>query len=162
MNGRRSVGHQQFRHTMGHLATAVTVVTVRDGSGKAFGITVSAACSLSLEPPMLLVCIDHAASLHDLITRAEVFGVNLLAEGQAEVARRYADRSRHDVAEADTRSPAGLPLIPGALAHIDVRREDVHPGGDHSIVTGVVEWSETRDGQPLCYFRSSFFSRGAP
>lgn len=157
MNGRSSVGHQQFRHTMAHLSTGVTVVTVRDQAGQAFGITVSAACSLSLEPPMLLVCIDHAASLHGLITRAEVFGVNVLAEGQADVARRYADRGRHDFAAGDgARSPAGLPLVPGALASIDVRREAVHPGGDHSIVTGVVEWSETRDGRPLCYFRSTY------
>jgi 3-hydroxy-9,10-secoandrosta-1,3,5(10)-triene-9,17-dione monooxygenase reductase component len=79
------------------------------------------------------------------------------------VARRYADRGRHDIVDGDgARSPAGLPLVPGALASIDVRREAVHPGGDHSIVTGIVEWSETREGQPLCYFRSAFFSRPAP
>ena len=161
MNGGRSVGHQQFRHTMGHLSTGVTVVTVRDAASKAFGITVSAACSLSLEPPMLLVCIDHAASLHDLITRSEVFGLNVLACDQADVARRYADRGRHEFEAQAAHSPGGLPLVPGALAHIDVRREHVYPGGDHSIVTGIVEWSETHDRQPLCYFRSAFM-RQAP
>lgn len=156
MSGRRSVSGDQFRHTLAQLVTGVTVVTVRDASGRPFGITVSAACALSLDPPMMLICIDHDAALHDLIADAGVVGVNVLADGQADVARRFADRERHAFAEPAAASPAGLPLIPGALAHIDLRRESVLKGGDHSIVTGIVEWSQAPGGAPLCYFRSDY------
>lgn len=156
---RPSVGAHQFRHTMSQLAGGVTIVMVRDAAGRAQGMTASAVASLSLEPPMLLVCIDHAAAIHDLVAAADVFGVNVLAASQADLAQRFADRERHHYAEhqGDV-SPAGLPLVPGALAHIDVRREAVLPGGDHSIITGQVTWSETGDGAPLLYFRSSYLS----
>jgi len=159
MSGRRSISGDQFRHTLSHLVTGVTVVTVRDPAGRPFGITVSAACALSLDPPMMLACIAHEALLHELIVTAEALGVNVLADGQADIARRFADKGSHHFSDPQPdSSPAGLPLIPGALAHIDLRRESVLRGGDHSIVTGVVEWARTRDGAPLCYFRTAYSS----
>ena len=154
---RTSVGAHQFRHVMGQLASGVTIVTACDAAGHDWGMTASAVASLSLDPPMVLVCIDHAAAIHDLLAAAATFGINVLAEDQADVARRFADRDRHGYDDhAGERSPAGLPLVPGALAHLDVRREAVHAGGDHSIITGTVAWSAARDGRPLCYFRSAY------
>ena len=142
---------------MGHLASGVTVVTVLDAAGGAHGMTASAVTSLSLEPPLLLVCIDRAAAIHDLIVRAPAFGVNILADGQESGARRFADRDRHAIAAGEGgRSPAGLPLLAGALATIDCARGAVYDGGDHSIVTGAVGWSRLREGTPLIYFRSTY------
>ena len=165
---RVSIGADQFRHTMGHLAGGVTVVTARDGDGRAWGMTASAVTSLSLEPPMVLVCIDRAASIHDLLASSATFGINVLAEDQEAIARRFADRERHGYDEpggerssGGERSPGGLPLVPGALAHVEVRRAAVYDGGDHSIITGTVVWSAARDGRPLCYFRSGY-TRLAP
>jgi flavin reductase (DIM6/NTAB) family NADH-FMN oxidoreductase RutF len=154
---RVSVGADQFRLTMGQLAGGVTIVTARDAGGRAWGMTASAVTSLSLVPPMLLVCIDRAAAIHDLLAGSAHFGINVLAEDQAEIARRFADRDRHGYDDhRGEQSPSGLPLVPGALAHVDVTRGPVHPGGDHSIITGTVTWGAVRDGRPLVYFRSAY------
>jgi len=147
----------RFRFAMGHLPTAVTVVTARDDAGAAHGMTVSAVTSLSLEPPLLLVCIDAHAAIHDLLTRAPVFGVDVLAHDQELVARRFADRGRHRYDDhTGEASPAGLPIVPGALAHFDVHRTSTMPGGDHAIVIGTVVWERCHSGRPLCYFRSGY------
>jgi flavin reductase (DIM6/NTAB) family NADH-FMN oxidoreductase RutF len=153
-----SLSADRFRATMGHLAAGVTVVTVLDGSGTPHGMTVSAVTSLSLDPPMLLVCIDRKATIHDLIVRAPAFGVSILSEEQEDVARRFADKNRHALVggESGPSGPMGLPAVAGALAHLECSHAGVLDGGDHSIVTATVEWSHTRDGAPLCYFRSKF------
>jgi flavin reductase (DIM6/NTAB) family NADH-FMN oxidoreductase RutF len=146
----------RFRHAIGLLPTGVTVVTARLGAD-VIGMTASAVTSLSLDPPMLLVCVGHAAEIHEAIVGAPIFGVAMLAVGQEEVAERFATRGRQRFAPDEGHpGPAGLPLIDGALAHLECRRAEVFRGGDHSIVTGVVEWAQTRDGAPLCYFRSAY------
>lgn len=146
----------RFRHAMGLLPSGVTVVTAHLNA-EAIGMTASAVTSLSLDPPMLLVCVGHAAEIHEAIVGAPIFGVNLLAAGQEDVAERFAARGRQRFAQDEVHpGPAGLPLIDGALAHLECRRFEVFRGGDHSIVTGVVEWAQTREGAPLCYFRSAY------
>ncbi len=151
-----AVDAELFRAALGRLAAGITVLTARDGAGRAHGMTASAVTSLSLEPPMVLVCVGHEASLHDTIVAAEVFGVNVLAADQREIAERFALRGRQAWEKETPASPAGLPLVADALVHLDCRRAAVYPGGDHSIVTGVVEWAHARDGAPLCYFRSAY------
>ncbi len=157
----------RFRHTMSHLVTGVTVVTARvGGPAGAVGLTASSVTSLSLEPPMLLVCVGHDSQLHDALVRAERFAVNVLAADQVEVARRFADRGRQRLGDGEvTWSPGGAPLIPGALAQIECRRSAHLPGGDHTILTGTLEWAWTADGggegrdargRPLCYFRGGY------
>jgi flavin reductase (DIM6/NTAB) family NADH-FMN oxidoreductase RutF len=158
---RHSIGADQFRQTMSRLATGVTIVTARDADGRAWGMTASAVTSLSLAPPMLLVCIDRAATIHDLLTQSEWFGVNVLEEGQADVARRFAHRETHSYDDHDgEHSPGGLPLVPGAIAYVDVLRTAVYDGGDHAIITGDVAWSAVREGRPLLYFHSTFTQLG--
>lgn len=152
-----AVDAQRFRDTMAQLATGVTVVTLRDEQGRPMGMTASAVCSLSLEPPMLLVCVDRNAEIHGAIVRTPFFGVNVLALEQEQLAVRFARREpdRFDGTDWDV-GPAGLPVLPGALAQLECRRADVFAAGDHAIVTGVVEWATTRGGEPLCYFRSRY------
>ena len=143
----------RFRHTMGQLVTGVTIVTARAPRGRAVGITASSVTSLSLDPPMLLVCVGRDAEIHDVLLEAERFGVNVLAAGQVEMARRFADRGRQHLGEEElVTSPGGAPLIPGTLARIECRRRSRFDGGDHTIITGTPEWSEVGEGKPLCYF----------
>jgi flavin reductase (DIM6/NTAB) family NADH-FMN oxidoreductase RutF len=152
-----SLSPERFRASMAHLVAAVTVVAVRDAAGRSVGMTASAVTSLSLEPPMLLVCIDRGAAIHDLIVRARAFSVSILADDQEDLARRFADPERHEFAGGSAiAGPSGLPLVEGALAHIECVRGAVYDGGDHSIITGTLEWSRTREGAPLCHFRSSY------
>jgi len=152
-----SLSPERFRATMAHLVAGVTVVAVKDDAGRSVGMTASALTALSLEPPMLLVCIDRSAAIHDLIVRAPAFSVSILADDQESVARRFADPERHEFsAEEVAAGPSGLPLVEGALAHVECARGAVLGGGDHSIVTGTLEWSRTREGAPLCHFRSGY------
>lgn len=147
----------RFRHTMGQLATGVTVVTARVPRGRAVGITASSVTSLSLDPPMLLVCVGRDAVIHDPLLEAERFAVNVLTVDQRELARRFADRSRQLLEEGEfVLSPGGAPLLPGALARIECRRRTDLVAGDHTIVTGTLEWSEVGEGAPLCYFRGDY------
>ena len=146
----------RFRQTMGQLATAVSVVTVRTPEG-GLGMTASSVTSLSLAPPLLLVCVGHEAAIRDALLRAERFGVNVLAADQEAQARRFADRDLQRLTPAELElSPGGVPILGGALAGIECRRHGHFPAGDHVILTGVLEWSEVHDGRPLCYFRGGY------
>jgi len=152
----------RFRHTMSQLATGVTVVTARARRGRAVGITASSVTSVSLEPPMLLVCVGRDAEIHDVLLEAERFGVSVLAAGQIEFAKRFADRARQRLEETEVvLSPSGVPLVPGSLARIECRRHSHLKAGDHTIVTGTLEWSEVGEGRPLCYFRGTYAELGA-
>jgi flavin reductase (DIM6/NTAB) family NADH-FMN oxidoreductase RutF len=146
-----------FRDAMGRLASGVTVVTARDEAGAWWGMTASAVCSLSLAPPMVLACIDQAAAMHDLLVRSEAFGVSVLAADQRALAVRFADRARHRIlVDEALDGPLGLPRLRGALVQLACRRDAVHPGGDHSIVTGLVESAQTAAGAPLLYYRGQY------
>jgi flavin reductase (DIM6/NTAB) family NADH-FMN oxidoreductase RutF len=146
----------RFRQTMGQLAAGVSVITVPTPDG-GLGMTASSVTSLSLDPPLLLVCVGHEAAIRDTLLRAERFGVNVLASDQEVQARRFADRDLQRLAAAELElSPGGMPILAGALARIECRSHGHFPAGDHVIVTGLLEWSEVREGRPLCYFRGGY------
>jgi flavin reductase ActVB len=110
---------------------------------------------------MLLVCVGRDAEIHDVLLEAERFGVSVLAAGQIALAKRFADRARQQLSEGEfVASPGGVPLIPGSLARVECRRHAQLTGGDHTIVTGTLEWSEVGDGRPLCYFRGAYAELG--
>jgi len=153
-----SVDEQRFKKTMGLLPAGITVLTLVDEDGAAWGMTASSVTSLSLRPPMLLACVDDDAAIRRSIVRASRFGVSVLAADQSNVATRFADRARHRLT-ADDRyltSPGGVPLVRDALAQIECRRAEVFQGGDHAIVCGIVEWSELHEGRPLLYWRGEW------
>lgn len=143
---------QAFRQAMGSLAAGVAVITARTAEGVTLGMTATSVTSLSLDPPLLLVCVDHDAELHEPIRHAEWFGVQFLAAGQHDLAVRFSTRGRHALADLEALTPAGFPRLPGVLAVVDCRQVGLTPGGDHSIVVGRLEWAETRPGEPLLYF----------
>jgi flavin reductase (DIM6/NTAB) family NADH-FMN oxidoreductase RutF len=147
----------QFRRAMGRLASGVTVLAAREADGGYIGMTASAFTSLSLDPPMVLACVGHAAVAHPALAAGESFSVSILAGDQEEVSRRFATRDfqRFDEPVAQ-RTPSGLPRVTGALAWLEVRRAAVYDVGDHAIVTGVVEWALARDGDPLVYYLGGY------
>jgi flavin reductase (DIM6/NTAB) family NADH-FMN oxidoreductase RutF len=151
-----------FRAAMGRLVTGVTVLAVRVPDGGFLGMTASAVTSLSLDPPMLLACVGHAGAAHQALTVEALFSVNVLAIDQQEIARRFATRDlqRFEGVACDA-TPSGLPWLRGALACLECRRDAVHEGGDHSIVTGVIEWARVAGGDPLLYFQGGYRRIGA-
>jgi flavin reductase (DIM6/NTAB) family NADH-FMN oxidoreductase RutF len=146
----------RFRQVMGHFASGVTVVTTRS-EGQPFGMTVASFASLSLRPPLVLICIEKGVRTHDAIAAAGQFAVNILGDDQEEVSRVFASRSDEKFsAVATIEGSLGLPLLEGAIASIECRVTDQLPGGDHTIFVGEVADALTGDGEPLLYFRSSY------
>ncbi len=116
------VSKEEFRSALGRFASGVTVVSIKGKDNRPHGITVSAFSSVSLEPPLILVCIDKRASLHDHLSEGAHFAVNILAEDQELISRRFASRDEDRFAGTGYKEGAtGAPLIDGALAHIECR-----------------------------------------
>lgn len=141
-----------FRRALGQFAAGVTVVTTRDGQGRSLGLTVTAFCSVSLDPPLVLVCVDHRSEAHVGFRQAGLFGISILAEGQEEVSRRFAGGGPAKFGGLKLATgTSGVPLIPGALAHLECRVSATHHAGDHTIYVGEVIAVDVRPGRPLLY-----------
>ena len=151
------VSKEEFRTALGRFASGVTVVTAKGARGELLGITVSAFASVSLEPPLVLVCIDKRASLHGHMSDGAHFAVNILEEDQELMSRRFASKDEDRFNGTAYRESAdGTPLIEGALATLECRVVHVYPGGDHTIIVGEVESTSVGDGRPLAYFRGGY------
>ena len=146
-----------FRAALGRFGSGVTVVTTRDDEHRDHGMTVSAFCSLSLVPPLVLACVGHDASMHPVMMRADRFGVSILAAGQEALARRFADQrtDRFD-GVGYSRGKLGIVLLDDALAHLECTIIDRHEAGDHTIVVGQVESAASHLGRPLIYYRGGY------
>lgn len=146
-----------FRSVMGHFATGVTVVTVQGPRGP-LGMTANAVCSLSLDPLLLLVCFDNAARTLPEVRGRRRFGVNVLAEGQDELARRFASKrpERTKFAGVPHAMRDGIPVLEGALAFVGCDLRELLPGGDHTIGIGAVTSAELGEGEPLVWWRGAY------
>lgn len=153
-----TVDQATFRSILGRFASGVTVVTAQDGDVD-HGMTASAFCSLSLDPPLALVCVEHAARMHDVLERVDAFAVNMLAADQEAVSRRFAeqpDDGRFDGLGFD-RGVTGAPLLHDTLAWLECELVDRHPGGDHTIFVGRVVAAESGEvDRPLLYYRGGY------
>jgi flavin reductase (DIM6/NTAB) family NADH-FMN oxidoreductase RutF len=146
-----------FRSVLGRFSTGVTIVTARDDAGQDHGMTVSAFCSLSLQPPMVLVCIDHTASMYELLLQHPQFGISVLSSDQEECSRRFSteDAERFD-GIAYSRGASGVVLLDDAVAHLECQVSHHHDAGDHTIFIANVERAEPREGRPLLYYRGGY------
>lgn len=149
----------EFRRVLGHFATGVTVVTSCRGDGSPCGLTVSAVSSLSLEPRLILACVDAKAESHGCVREAGCFAINVLDASTGEViARRFGISGAPDKFDQLGYRTAitGSPLLDDALAWMDCRVVESHAGGDHSIFIGEVLAADARAGEPLLYYRGRF------
>jgi flavin reductase ActVB len=152
-----SVTPDEFRAVLGRFPSGVTVVTTRAADGSDQGMTVSAFSSLSLEPPLVLICIEKTASAHPALTTADGFVVNILSARQEQIARRFAivDIDRFG-GVGFTRSSNGHPILDDVLAVIECTRVSNLDGGDHTIIMGEVESTRADNGAPLLYYRGGY------
>lgn len=154
------VDSNDFREVMGRFASGVTVVTtVNDGSLS--GFTASSFSSLSLDPPLVLVCLGRDALCHDAFVRGDCFAVNILVREQEGLSVRFSTESEDRFSGiAHQTWETGAPILDGSLAAIDCRLEAVHEGGDHSILVGRVAKLAVMDGEsaPLVYYRGGYRS----
>ena len=145
---------------MGAFATGVTIITV-DLEGEVHGMTANAFTSVSLDPMLVLVCVDHSTRTHAHLHAKKRFGINVLCEDQRSVSEYYArpERIHEHAAEAGAtfdRTSHGTPVLHGALAYLECRLQSAQEAGDHTIFIGEVEEVVLRDGEPLLFFRGKY------
>jgi flavin reductase (DIM6/NTAB) family NADH-FMN oxidoreductase RutF len=146
----------RYRQAIGRFATGVAVITTRDG-GRLAGMTASAVASLSLDPPMLLVCINNRLPTHEALERSRRFGVNVLGEHDEQLALRFARPSEDKFAGLSVDLARGVPLLERAIARFVCDLHERLDGGDHSIFTGAIRHCEhVPNRRPLLYFASTF------
>ncbi len=154
------VTRDAFRQAMGLFATGVTVVTSHI-EGQLFAMTANAITSVSLDPVLVLVCVDKTAFTHEAIEKTGVFAVSILDQSQEHLSRRFATKPQpgENILEGVDYhlSTLGCPLIDGSLAYLDCRVYAAYPGGDHTIFLGEVqEASVATEGPPLIFYRSRY------
>jgi flavin reductase (DIM6/NTAB) family NADH-FMN oxidoreductase RutF len=148
---------KELRRVMGLFATGVTVITTRDAQGQVYGLTANAVTSLSLVPPLLLICVDRKAESHPHFFDSKCFIVNILSEDQEELSTRFAKSG----GDKFTGVPYQLgrqatPILDGTLGHVECSIVETHEGGDHVIHIGAVEHAEFRGGRPLLFFQGRY------
>lgn len=149
---------QDFRDAMSRFASGVTIVTTRDAGGEPRGFTASAFCSLSVDPPMVLLCVGKEADSHPAFVAAEGFTVSILRPEHRDLALHFAAKGDDKFAgDPLDDGVLGMPVVADALAIVECRAADVFPGGDHTIVTGVVEHVRLGLGEPLLHYRREFW-----
>ena len=148
----------EFRRILGHWTTGVAVVTTMTADGEPRGLTANAVASVSLEPPLVLACVERIADTHSAITTAQYFAINILAQHDERTARRFAG---DDIADkfmglAWHAEQTGAPILDSALAWIDCHVHTAYDGGDHTIFIGEVVAGDAREGEPLGYYRGGY------
>lgn len=149
----------QFRHVLGQFATGITVVFTLGDRG-AHGMTVNSLTSVSLDPPLILFCVDRHARTWQAVKKGRPFTVNILADTQEPISRLFADPNTDDAVIKTLPhrlSDSGLPILDDALAFVDCTVESIYAGGDHDIVIGRVNALDTlTPGQPLLFFAGHY------
>jgi flavin reductase (DIM6/NTAB) family NADH-FMN oxidoreductase RutF len=148
-----------YRTVMGHFPTGVTVVASQS-EGRPVGLAIGSFFSISLDPPLVGFCVGRSSSTWPIMSEVGTFGISVLAEDQHETSGRFASKAA-DKFEGISWEPApvtGSPLIHGAVAHIDCELYEVHPGGDHVIVEGLVKSLDVHRGDvgPLVFFKGGY------
>lgn len=150
------VDQQQFKQVIGHFSSGVSIITVSN-NGVDFGITASAVCSVSVDPPMLLVCVNKSTGTCHAISAAESFTVNIVNETQKELALRFARANTDKFDGVDfSYGELGNPVLGQTLATLECRVVEEVTGGTHSVFLGEVQMANAADGDPLVYYRGKF------
>lgn len=151
----------EFRKALGHFSTGVTVVSVERESGQIHGMTANSFTSVSLDPMLILVCVDRRAKMLSLLETKKRFGISVLKAGQEAISEYFAKGEQS--AETEERlsiryrwTPSGIAVLENAMLQLSCRLVASHIAGDHTIFVGEVEDAEMREGEPLIYFRGEY------
>ena len=153
-----AIDPRELRNVMGHFATGVTVITTRNADGKPFGLTANALSSLSLDPPLILVCIDKGVDCYACFAESKVFAVNFLSEEQEQLSRRFATKGieKFEVV-AYQPGDCGVPLLEGALGYVECKVVSGYEGGDHTIYVGEIQNAAASGDRPLLFFKGKYY-----
>ena len=159
--GLSKIEKQHFRRICGKFASGITIATVLDPDGACHGMTANSFTSVSMAPPLILVCVDHRARILEHFRIGPHFGINILGASQRTLSDKFAG-SGYDRFEGVEWYPGqtGVPLLPGVLATIECARTNVVTAGDHDIVIGEVLHADCQDGDPLVFYASQYRALG--
>lgn len=147
-----AITEQEFKDALSLFASGVTVVTTKDADGNLHGLTVSAFCSLSLSPPLILICIDKNTHSHHAFRENAEFVVNILREDQLDVSNQFASHIPDKfVGIEHILNENNIPVLLNALVNLECRLQKSCDGGDHTIFIGEITKSHISDGRPLIY-----------
>ncbi|WP_417453131.1 flavin reductase family protein [Kiloniella sp.] len=147
----------EFRKVLGNFATGVTVVTTRDQSGIPHGLTANSFSSVSLEPPLVLFCIDKRSNCLSAFNEADAFAINVLTDEQKDISDRFAFSEERWEGVKTRTLQTGVPILEDCLANLDCSMHAQYDAGDHVIVVGKVEETLIQnEGDPLLYFRGKY------
>jgi flavin reductase (DIM6/NTAB) family NADH-FMN oxidoreductase RutF len=142
---------------MGNFATGITVVTTRDKEGKPYGLTVNSFTSVSLNPVLVLVCLDLRLSGLQWFKDTQHFGISILSEHQEEISRMFAKKDAERPPSIYFNGKLGMPLLKNSLAVMECKTTQIYEGGDHLIFLGEVDNAElVQPDHPLLYFRGKY------
>ena len=146
-----------LRDALGTFATGVTIVTTLSPSGEPIGFTANSFMSVSLDPPLILVCIAKSAAGYAIYNAASTYCVNILAQTQRDLSGIFAARGADKFGGISWRKgETGSPILDGGVAHFDCAMHETVDAGDHAILIGRVVEFKTNDGEPLCYHRGKY------
>lgn len=147
---------QLQRKIMGQFATGVTIITMNN-DGETWGMTANAVTSVSLDPPLVLVCVEKGNQTHPRLTEAGCFAVNILSAEQKDLSDRFAFVGPKDCSGLEVVTGAsGAPILPATLGHVDCRVHQVVSAGDHDIFLGEIVGGELAEGEPLLFFAGGY------
>ncbi|MFZ1886601.1 MAG: flavin reductase family protein [Candidatus Binataceae bacterium] len=151
----------ELRRVMGHFATGVTVITSVRASGEMHGLTANAFSSVSLVPPLLLICVDKKAESYPCFEESKVFTVNILSAEQEALSRKFAVSGGNKFEGVSYRIGAnGVPILDGSIAYLECRLSGSMDAGDHTVYLGEIEQAETHEAKPLLFFRGGYRELG--
>jgi 3-hydroxy-9,10-secoandrosta-1,3,5(10)-triene-9,17-dione monooxygenase reductase component len=152
------VTSDEYKNALSKFATGITIITV-DAGGELHGMTAAAFASVSLEPPLVLVCLEKSSRTQQLVRQTGKFAVNILSEEQDHISRKFSQRGPKPFDSLAYRTGSnGSPLIEGAIGFLECTVERVVGAGDHDVVIGLVDACETNEGNPLLYFNRDYRS----
>jgi flavin reductase (DIM6/NTAB) family NADH-FMN oxidoreductase RutF len=150
-----TVDPADMRRTLGRFCTGVTVVTTAREEGDVHAMTANAFTSVSLDPPLVLVSVDHRTKMHKMLPDTRRYGVSVLAADQEQVAWHFAGRPLREPGDLFEWMD-GIPLVRGAIAHVSCSLHDAHEAGDHTLYLGLVEHLRSKAGKPLLFHCGAF------
>ncbi|MFZ0660585.1 MAG: flavin reductase family protein [Candidatus Binataceae bacterium] len=151
----------ELRRVMGHFATGVTVITALRASGEMHGLTANAFSSVSLVPPLLLICVDKKAESYPCFEETKLFTVNILSAEQEALSRKFAVSGGNKFEGVSYhRGANGAPILDGAIAYLECRLSGSMDAGDHTVYLGEIEQAETHEAKPLLFFRGGYRELG--
>jgi flavin reductase (DIM6/NTAB) family NADH-FMN oxidoreductase RutF len=151
----------EFRRALGHFATGVTVITVEHEPGRVHGMTANSFASVSLDPPLISVCVDHRARLLPMLKEKQRFGVNVLKRSQQAFSEFFAGIEQDENAQKRLGisfqwTEGKIPLLENVLCQLSCKLSGLHVAGDHTIVIAEVESAKLSEGEPLLFFRGQY------